>query len=131
MTSPRGRDALAGLRILVVEDEPLVSMLIEDLLLDMGCVVIGPASTVAQALALAEQRLDAALLDVNLGAEQVYPVADALAAADVPFAFITGYGRHGLVGAHRDRPTIRKPFAPATFGREIASALFPASPGVS
>lgn len=126
MTPPRGLEALAGVRILVVEDEPLVSMLIEDLLLDLGCMVVGPASTVAQALALVGQDVDAALLDVNLGAEHVYPVADALAAADVPFAFVTGYGRHGLVGAHCDRPTIHKPFAPASFGREVASALLPA-----
>lgn len=123
MTASPHPERLAGLRILVVEDEPLVAMLIEDLLLELGCTVVGPAATVAQALALADTRLDGALLDVNLGAEQSYPVADKLAADGVPFAFVTGYGRHGLTGQHTERPTIPKPFKPATFGQEIADAL--------
>lgn len=123
MTASPHPERLAGLRILVVEDEPLVAMLIEDLLLELGCKVVGPAGTVAQALALADTRLDGALLDVNLGVEQSYPVADKLAADGVPFAFVTGYGRHGLTGQHTERPTIPKPFKPATFGQEIADAL--------
>lgn len=123
MSALPGPERLAGLRILVVEDEPLVAMLIEDLLLELGCTVVGPAATVAQALALADTSPDAALLDVNLGAEQSYPVADRLAADGVPFAFVTGYGRHGLTGPHAERPTIPKPFKPATFGHEIAKAL--------
>jgi len=121
-----GITSLAGRRVLVVEDEPLVSMLIEDLLLDLDCIVVGPVSTVAQALAHIDQDLNAALLDVNLGTEQVYPVADALAAAGVPFAFVTGYGRHGMIGQHHGRPTITKPFDPRSFGREVAATLFPA-----
>lgn len=123
MTASPRAEMLAGLRILVVEDEPLVAMLIEDLLLELGCKVIGPAATVAQALALADTGPDAALLDVNLGTEQSYPVADRLAADGVPFAFVTGYGRHGLTGPHTARPTIPKPFKPASFGQEIADAL--------
>lgn len=70
---------LAGLRVLVVEDEMLNAMLIEDLLLDLGCEVIGPAATVAGGLELARrERPQAAVLDVNLGSERVYPLADVL-----------------------------------------------------
>ena len=83
------------LRILVVEDEGLVAMLIEDMLEDLGCEVACSASNVAQALRWIEDggEADAALLDVNLGGEAVWPVADALAARGVRFAFTTGYGQ--------------------------------------
>ena len=83
------------LRILVVEDEGLVAMLIEDMLDDLGCEVACSASSVAQALKWLDDggEADAALLDVNLGGETVWPVADALAARGKPFAFTTGYGR--------------------------------------
>ncbi|TAJ69763.1 MAG: response regulator [Phenylobacterium sp.] len=101
-------------------------MLVEELLLEAGCAVVGPAATVAQGLALVDESLDGAVLDVNLGSETAYPVADALAKVGVPFAFVTGYGRHGLDGAYGARPTISKPFKPNSFGREIAAALFPA-----
>lgn len=125
MTVPPGPEILAGLRILVVEDEPLVAMLIEDLLIELGCAVIGPASTTKRGLALAATGLDAALLDVNLGSEQSYPVAEMLASAGIPFAFVTGYGSQGLSEPHVGRPTIQKPFTPASFGAQVANALFP------
>ena len=83
------------LRILVVEDEGLVAMLIEDMLDDLGCEVACSAGNVAQALKWIEAggEADGALLDVNLGGEAVWPVADALAARGVRFAFTTGYGQ--------------------------------------
>jgi CheY-like chemotaxis protein len=83
------------LRMLVVEDEGLVAMLIEDMLDDFGCEVACSASSVAQALQWLNDggEADAALLDVNLGGEAVWPVADALVARGKPFAFTTGYGR--------------------------------------
>ncbi len=86
---------MKSLRILVVEDEGLVAMLIEDMLDDLGCEVACSAASVAKALQwLAEGgEADAALLDVNLGGETVWPVADALAARGTPFAFTTGYGQ--------------------------------------
>lgn len=108
----------------MVEDEPLVAMLVEDLLREAGCIVIGPAATVARGRALVDPQLDGALLDVNLGSETAYPVADALAEAGLPFVFVTGYGRHGLEGVHATRPTISKPFKPDSFARQIAAALF-------
>lgn len=124
--SGQTRSGLAGRRILVVEDEPLVAMLEEDMLVDAGCEVLGPAATVAQALALiAEGRPDGAILDVNLGIKSVYPVADALEALGTPFVFVSGYGQHGLVGPHRARPMIQKPFRPLTFAESVAASLWP------
>lgn len=126
MSSRRDAAALAGRRILVVEDEPLLAMLVEDLLDEVGGVSVGPAGSVGEALRLvAAGGIDGAILDVNLGAELAYPVADALAANGVPFIFVTGYGRHGLTGTHRECMTIQKPFKPLTFAREVAAALFP------
>jgi len=84
MTTTPPSDPLA---ILVVDDEALIAMLLEDMLLDLGCRVVGPASTVMKSMALIEaegERIDGAFLDINLRGELVYPVADALAARNVP-----------------------------------------------
>ena len=115
---------LAGSRILVVEDEPLIAMLIEDILRERGCDVIGPASTVADGLRLATaDRLDAALLDVNIGEETVYPVADALRRLDVPFVFVTGLPGDDLSEPYRVQPTIRKPIFRRDFAERVVEAL--------
>jgi DNA-binding response OmpR family regulator len=102
---------LAGLRVLVVEDEMLVSMLIEDLLADQQCEVVGPFSQVEPALKAAEsERFDFALLDVNIAGTKVYPVAEAVAARQIPFLFLSGYGKDATP---KDRPEWRvmsKPF---------------------
>lgn len=91
---------LAGARVLVVEDETIVSLLLEDMLVDLGCEVLGPAASVAKALRLirtdALGAIDTAILDVNVAGEEVYPVAEALAERHVPFAFTTGYGKDGV-----------------------------------
>ena len=86
---------MTPLRVLVVEDEGLVAMMLEDMLDDLGCELAGSFGDVAQTLAWVEAggKADAALLDVNLGGEPVFPVAEALAARGVPFAFTTGYGQ--------------------------------------
>jgi len=83
------------LRILVVEDEGLVAMLLEDMLDDLGCEVACSAATVSDALRWLGEggQADAALLDVNMGGETVWPVADALNVRRTPFAFTTGYGQ--------------------------------------
>jgi len=85
---------MAAPEVLVVEDEGLIALLLDDMLEDLGFHVAYSAATVAQALAWLERggAPDAALLDVNLAGEKVYPVADALVARGVPFAFSTGYG---------------------------------------
>ena len=103
---------LANLQVLVVEDESLVAMLIEAMLEDAGCDVVGPASRVGEALELLADHaaIDLALLDVNVAGEAVFPVAEALAARNIPFVFSTGYGEGGLPDAWRGRPVVQKPF---------------------
>ena len=111
---------LTGRRILVVEDEALVAMLVEDALLDAGAAVIGPAATVAEALALLERDAPhAAVLDLNLAGETSTPVADVLAARGVPFVVATGYGADGLPHGHSDVPVLAKPYDPD----ELTAAL--------
>lgn len=105
-------NALQGRRVLVIEDESLVAMLLETILDDMGCSVIGPESNIDDGLrsAMGEASLDAALLDVNVAGREVFPVAEALRARGVPFVFSTGYGEAGLPDHWRGHPTIQKPF---------------------
>jgi CheY-like chemotaxis protein len=88
---------MKGLRVLLVEDEGLVAMLIEDMLDDCGCVLACSVGTVAAAMKWLDDggQADAALLDVNLGGEAVWPVAEVLMRQGVPFAFTTGYGQLG------------------------------------
>ncbi|HEV2603488.1 MAG TPA: response regulator [Microvirga sp.] len=108
LTSPD----LNGLRVLVVEDEAAISLLLEDMLLDFGCEVIGPAARLAAALdAVERETVDLAILDVNVAGEPIYPVAEALAQRQIPFVFSTGYGSAGIKDAYRDRPVLQKPFA--------------------
>ena len=83
-------------RILVVDDEPLISAMTEEWLSELGHVVVGPAHNLAAALKLVEMDMDAAIVDVSLGKDNSYPLAEALSARGVPFALATGYGRDGL-----------------------------------
>lgn len=100
-------------RVLVVEDEALVAMLVEDALLDAGFSVIGPAATVAEALdLLGQDKPDAAVLDLNLAGETSVPVADALAQRGIPFVVATGYGAAGLPPEHPAAPVLAKPYDP-------------------
>lgn len=117
-------DSLTGLRVLVVEDEALVAMLVEDMLGDLGCHVLGPAGSVRTALELIERETpQAAILDVNLGGEPVYPVADALKAAGVPYVLATGYGEYGVAEAYRGVPVLQKPFEQADLERTFRRAV--------
>jgi CheY-like chemotaxis protein len=102
---------LSGSRVLVVEDEMMVLMLIEGLLADFGCESVTTAATVDQALALiAVQTFDVAMLDVTLNGHESYRIADALVARGVPFFFATGYSRRSMNAAYCDRPVLHKPF---------------------
>jgi DNA-binding response OmpR family regulator len=108
---------LTGRRVLVVEDEALVSMLIEDELRDAGATVLGPALCVNDAVRLIEAAtadggISAAVLDINLDGRHVEPVADKLAALGVPFLFATGYGDGCDTGGHGAAPILSKPFSP-------------------
>ena len=102
---------LEGARILVVEDEFLVAMLLEDMLEAAGCVVAGPIPRIADALvAVGCETYDAAVLDVNLAGERIDPVADALSQRNVPFMFVTGYSAAAVPGDFAEHPRLCKPF---------------------
>ena len=104
---------LAGLRVLVVEDETLVAMLLEDMLGDLGCEVVATASRVAAAVEIARDpghAFDVAILDVNVAGDSISPVAQALSERPTPFVFATGYGESGVPEPFRGRPTLQKPF---------------------
>lgn len=102
---------LVGKRVLIVEDEMLVALLIEDLLADLGCSTLGPCGNLGNALEAARTGLfDLAVLDVNLGGEMVYPVAEALAARRIPFLFLSGYGDEAIPPGHAGWKVCAKPF---------------------
>ncbi len=104
-------NALANRRILVVEDEVLIAMQIEEILLDLGCVVVGAVGRLDAALELAaDQALDAAILDVNILGGLVYPVAERLSARGIPFMLASGYSNWALPEPLRDLPRLMKPF---------------------
>lgn len=117
--------ALTGRRVLVVEDESLVAMLLETILEDMGCSPVGPVATVDEGLAMvaAETSLDAALLDVNVAGREVFPIAEALKARGVPFIFSTGYGEGGLPDAWRGQATVQKPFTESAIRDALLKAM--------
>jgi DNA-binding NtrC family response regulator len=103
---------LDGLRVLIIEDESLLSLLLEDMLEELGCKVAGSASTVADAIeAVGKVEAGAAILDIKLGDQKSFPVAEALAARGVPFVFATGYGDGQMEDPWRDHLVLQKPFA--------------------
>jgi DNA-binding response OmpR family regulator len=113
-------DGLAGLRVLVVEDELLVAMLIEDALADQACVIVGPYARLQDALiAAATETLDLAVLDVNLAGKKVYPVAELLEKRGIPFVLLSGYGRDAIPVNHPEWQACNKPFQP----EELISVL--------
>lgn len=102
--------SLEGLRVLVVEDEYLIAMMLEDTLASFGCEVVGAAANLAAARRAAEEGgFDTAVLDINLGGQEVYPVADILRARAVPFMFLTGYTEREVEPGYRDAPRMQKP----------------------
>ena len=122
---------LSGRRVLVVEDETMVAWLLEDMLADLGCAVVGPAAHVNQALAMLDaEAIDAAVLDVNLNGQNSYPVAAALAARGVPFVFSTGYNKDSLPNTNQSFPVLQKPFDRLKLGDTLAKLLTPNEPGV-
>jgi CheY-like chemotaxis protein len=116
---------LEGRKVLVVEDESLVAMLLETMLEDMGCKVFGTAARVDEALDMiaGEARPDAALLDVNVAGQTVYPVAEALDRKGVPLVFSTGYGQGGLAEGWEGRPTVQKPYTEAMIRDALMQVL--------
>ena len=115
-------------RILVVEDEAMIAMLVEEMVLDFGSEVVGPAAKMGEALRLAsDASLDAAILDVNVGGAVVYPVADLLRGRGVPIIFATGYGAASFHLAFKKTPRCRSRLAMKSLPRLFARFL-PTSP---
>ena len=111
------------LRVLVVEDEMIVSMMLVDMLGDLGHEVVGTATRLDEALRLAATaEMDLAMLDLNLAGQQTYPVAEALRARGLRFVFATGYGEDGLPDAWRGTPTLQKPFLMHDLEQALAQA---------
>lgn len=109
-------------RVLVVEDEYFIADAMERGLRREGAIVLGPAPSVAEALALlGKEAVDAAILDLNLGDEKTYPIAEALAARGVPFLFTTGYDASDVPPAWRHVPRLEKPVDVATIVRALGS----------
>lgn len=120
----RGLVSLDGLTFLVVEDETIISFLLEDMLSELGCSAVLHASRVNDALTLLrEHRPDVAVLDVNLAGEYAYPVAARLAEAQIPFIFTTGYGSSGILKDWASRPVIQKPFGLEDLAAALRAAL--------
>jgi CheY-like chemotaxis protein len=110
-------------RVLLVEDEAMIAMLVEDMLDELGHELVSVASRLDEALAAAgTASVDVAILDLNLGGVLSYPVAEVLAERGIPFVFATGYGGGGLKEAYADRPTLHKPFVRQALGDAIALA---------
>lgn len=123
-TNHLATNKLAGQQILVVEDEALVAMLIEDVLTDIGCSVVGIAGTFAEGMEYANRlAFDAAVLDVNLQGQQSYPIAATLAERQVPFIFVTGYGEASILENLKHIQVIRKPFRRRDLERALQVAV--------
>jgi CheY-like chemotaxis protein len=106
-------DNTPPLRVLIVEDEMLISLLIEMTVRELGHEPVGCAHSVGDALSILDRQepeIDAAMLDVNLGGRLVFPVAEALAERKIPFAFLTGYGAHGVPARFSHVRVMQKPF---------------------
>jgi CheY-like chemotaxis protein len=111
-------------RVLVVEDELMIRMLLEDMLGELGYAIAAEAGRLEEAMeAVRSADFDLAILDVNLNGQPIAPVADALAARGTPFVFATGYGDRGLPDAHRNRPVLKKPFQMEGLREMLQSAL--------
>lgn len=124
MSPPHGEDgpgqSLGGLRILLVEDEGAISLLLESLLEMLGCRMVAVATSLEEAMAFDHgEVVDIAVLDVNIAGKPVYPLAERLRASGIPIVFSTGYGAAGLAQAWRGVPVLLKPFT----ARQLAAAL--------
>lgn len=98
-------------RVLIVEDQALIAMLVEDMLKECGCQVVGPVSKLHEAWALiSRDTIDVGLLDINLGGETVYPVADAMQELKIPFIFSTAYSADVVPARFRTATVLQNPF---------------------
>jgi DNA-binding response OmpR family regulator len=118
-------DELRGLRVLLVEDDMMICLLLEDMLLEFGCEIIGPACDIGRAIDLAQHHdgIDVAILDVNLAGQVVFPVADILARRGVPFLFATGLDAEALPADWQGHQTIQKPMTMGQLAVSLGNTL--------
>jgi CheY-like chemotaxis protein len=123
--TPAGNDPkFSGRDVLVVEDEEMIASVIEEMLLDLGCHQVWVAGNAKDAQAvLAQHRPHAVILDVNLGGDSGFQLAQTLTDTKIPFIFATGYGRHGLPEQWATRPIMQKPFKMETL-QAVLGAVF-------
>jgi CheY-like chemotaxis protein len=116
---------LKGLRVLIIEDESMVAMLMADMLHELGCTVVGMVARFDEALKQATDgpAFDVALLDVNLNGKQTFPVAEVLAARGARFVFATGYGEAILPPSLHGGPILQKPFEQEALERALRRAI--------
>jgi CheY-like chemotaxis protein len=115
---------IAGRRILVIEDSPVVAPFTQAVLEELGCEVVGPAGNMAVARELAEQDgIDAALIDVRIRGEKSYPICEILNRRGVPFVLTSGYAEWGVPAEWRDRPQLPKPYKVADLEAALLEAL--------
>jgi DNA-binding response OmpR family regulator len=111
-------------RVLLVEDEVMIRMMVADMLDELGYTIAGEAGDIDEGVRLAQMvEYDIAILDVNLNGKVITPVAEAVQMRGRPFVFATGYGAQGVPERFRDRPTLQKPFQIETLERAIAAAV--------
>ena len=123
VTAARPATNLRGSRVLIVEDAVLLALELETGLSEAGAEIVGPAYELEEAMALLDQRIDAAVLDANLNGQSVTPVAEALFQRRVPFVFATGYGETGGAPGGYDAPVIRKPYDVTQVAAAVADLL--------
>lgn len=117
---------IVGRRILVVEDEPLVGMMMKKLLSDLGAEPVGPCGSLAEAFSALAHEFDAAILDVNVGGELIYPFADELARRRAPMVFLTGYESDSIEARFAEAPILTKPIEPTELVEALAGVLIAA-----
>jgi CheY-like chemotaxis protein len=111
-------------RVLIVEDGAMIAMLVEDMVLDFGSEVVGPAAKMDDAMRLAQAAaLDAAILDVNVGGSVIFPVAEILSKRGIPYIFATGYGSTGIPPRFQSHPTLPKPFTYQSLAEVLRDVL--------
>lgn len=120
----------SGRRILLVEDEPLVAMMMAQMIGDLGAEVVGPFGSVGEAIAAGSDRLDAAVLDINVGGELVYPLAEKLAVSGTPMLFLTGYDAKSVDDRFIKADVLTKPIDEADLANCLAGMLKPTGAGV-
>ena len=114
----------ASMRILLVEDEPILAISLQDIVEALGHRVIGPAMRIAAALELLEtEAFDAAILDVNMGDGDSYEVAERLRGRGIPFLFATGYGREGIAAGYDGTAVLQKPYRETQVAEALAAIL--------